>query len=933
MRVHTHFLFPVLAFIALVSGVFYGIVEGDVSARTEASAQPNFIFIVADDLSRLDYTRENIPNVYRYLVDQGTTFDNFIMTTPVCGPSRASMLTGEYAHNHGVLFCEPDTTSKYKFDVYYKKGFADNDAGAAMQSLGYYTAMVGKYINSYGVRGVMIAAFDALGHDDYLPKGWNEFLVPLTTDYYDWSAVDNGHSVTYGDGADNYKDDVEARRFMQSIQDAHDAGQPFLGYYWPGAPHQPDTATSSMNASRHDGLFSTAKVARTPDYNEADMSDKPEILQPLALLTTARQNRLDRNYANRLQSLQAVDEAVADIIAQLEALGELDKTYIFFLSDNGMLLGHHRLTSKLVPYDLSTRAPLIVRGPGVASGVIRNELTGTVDLFPTMLDLLNLPVTDNVDGQSFKQLLSAGNPVPDPNWRSTILAEDWVTENQIGNNGPFSILVQYSMLRGATFEYIKWYNGEHEYYDLSTDPYELQNSYSALSASTTNELEAQLTALASCKGLSCHQWGATSTSPYPIMPYVQHNAIGSGVDRGVNQMPAHNPVIAVTAPYPGATISPGTTVSIQWDPTSLASPIDTLRIRLDSGQYGSTVLSDAATNTGDFSWQAPAHLATGTRYRLFLQSVSRPEIAQNVGPLTVGPPPDPEEFSFSYPTALTAFHIGDKVPVTWAATTSQTRSVSLFYRATTSPMVLIQSDIPFTARSYSWTISSATPPSILRLYLVSDQTNKQATTSPFSIISPTAIPSLTITAPETGTSFNASTTLPLTWSATNFGSLDTVRIYYVRNPDVPVTWITTSTPALSGYFKWSVPPALSLGAGYSISIVNVASSTIRSSTSKLTALPHPTLAFTAPVQGNTYPKNSALKFSWTQTDLLFTDRVRISYTPAGYPSGWVSTSTSAQSGEYVWNIPESLPAGSYHFSMALIRDNSIYTFVNNVKIQ
>jgi N-acetylglucosamine-6-sulfatase len=217
---------------------------------------------------------------------------------------------------------------------------------------------------------------------------------------------ENGKLVRYGSRADDYLTDVVARKSIDFIKRAAAEGQPFFIHLALYVPHSPATP-----APRHAQLFPDAQLPRPPSFNEPDVSDKPSFIRNRPLLTERQIAQMQDLYRKRLQSLQAVDEMLASLIATLQATGQLEHTYIFFTSDNGFHMGEHRLNSgKQTAYEEDIRVLLIVRGPGVPAGRVLEHLTGNIDLAPTFAELGRAAIPDFVDGRSLVPLLSSTPP-------------------------------------------------------------------------------------------------------------------------------------------------------------------------------------------------------------------------------------------------------------------------------------------------------------------------------------------------------------------------------------------------------------------------------------------------------------------------------------------------------------------------------------------
>ena len=408
---------------------------------------PNVVLIFTDDQSPDSIT--HMPTVNNVLAAEGVEFSTAITTTPLCCPSRASMLTGQYAHNHGVLTNRVPNGSAVVFD--------DSSTVATwLHDNGYRTSYIGKYLNGY-------EEVDPYG---YIPPGWDDWQVFMEGSgthryYYDYTLNENGEMVDYGDKKKDYSADVMAEKAVDFIYESKD--QPFflmMGFY---GPHQPYTY-----ADRHEDMFRTDEQisARRPlNFNEEDISDKPEWMQPVEI---AEVNRMDQLYQRSLRTLMAVDDAVADILEALDCIGQSDNTLIIFVSDNGVTYGEHRLVnSKNCAYEECIQIPYVVYYPGeVEGGRMLDEPVLNIDLAPTIADVAGLPIPDSVDGTSLMPLLQGGAD----DWRDAVLIEHWPTEEGFGGTIPY-----YEAIRTAEWKYVRYETGELELYDLVNDPYEMQN--------------------------------------------------------------------------------------------------------------------------------------------------------------------------------------------------------------------------------------------------------------------------------------------------------------------------------------------------------------------------------------------------------------------------------------------------------------------------
>ncbi len=597
-----------------------------VTQATQAAAKPNVIVITMDDMSRMEWRSDVMPNLFEHIVSQGMTFDQFSINTPVCGPSRATLLTGLYPHNHGVKFCSPDPGPTRKWDVYLKEGHADNDEGAQFQAGGYYTAMVGKYVNSYGGPGVMREAFGELGHENYVPLGWDDFFVPVTTDYVNWTVVENGRRTVYPDAPQNFRTDVINRRAIRAVDAAIGNRKPLLMHLQFGAPHAPITRDSPWHPERHDALFEDETLPRDPDLN-ANGDGKHPSIAALPPYSDAALEALDNWHRERLRSLQSADEAIGDLIQHLSMRGQLDNTYIVFLSDNGFHLGHHRLLAKLAPYERVTNVPMAIRGPGVSAHSSRDELVGMVDIHPTVLKLADLPVSRDVDGQSFAHLLSHAEPTQD--WRAQMLLEHWTSST--------AIRFEYGALRGPGWSYIKWWDSFEEYYDLKSDPFQLDNVFSDLPAPIKTSHRERLALLSNCTGVECHDWGTRDAAPYPLAEPASRNTPGSGRHNGIEVTGRTEPYIRIFSPARDAALTQGQTVSVQWNLQTLLNSL-TLRVYVSMARQGSAEdhIVSQGLNRGRTTFVVDPECFEPGEYRLRVVSLGGGGMSHQI-PVTVLP--------------------------------------------------------------------------------------------------------------------------------------------------------------------------------------------------------------------------------------------------------------------------------------------------------
>ena len=289
------------------------------------SRHTNFIVILTDDQGAS--TLEHMPILNRELIAKGINFTQGFVTTPLCCPSRASIFSGQFAHNHGVLDNRLPLGGATRF----------NDSSTValwLQRAGYRTALMGKYLNEY----------NNLSPDGYIPPGWDEWFAFFDGSlphrfYQNYDVSDSGVIKHYGTKDDEYSTDVLAKRAVEFIKSSKN--QPFFLFFSPYSPHPPYEA-----AVRHRQLYRDDQEIMDQlklNFNEEDIGDKPEWLRSQEPVNVEAAVSV---YQRTLRSLQAVDEAIEDLIIALNQTRQRNNTVIIFLSDNGLTYGEHRLTGQ-----------------------------------------------------------------------------------------------------------------------------------------------------------------------------------------------------------------------------------------------------------------------------------------------------------------------------------------------------------------------------------------------------------------------------------------------------------------------------------------------------------------------------------------------------------------------------------------------------------
>uniref|UniRef100_A0A1I8PRC1 Sulfatase N-terminal domain-containing protein n=1 Tax=Stomoxys calcitrans TaxID=35570 RepID=A0A1I8PRC1_STOCA len=367
------FVYIFLAFMAIQSNLAFASFN---------KKSPNIVIILTDDQ---DVDLDGLfpmNNVKHLIGEAGATFENAYTSSPLCCPSRSSLLSGKYAHNHHAL---NNSLSGGCNGPFWRSKIELNQTMATLLSaVGYNTFFAGKYLNAY--------------QGSTVPNGWHQFYgLHGNSRYYNYTLRENDRNFSY---SDVYLTDLLKDKVLNFFN-ARDKSSPFLAMIAPPAPHQPFTP-----ADRHKGAFKGTTAKRTPSYNKPDR-EKHWLLAESKQISPATLKLMDSFFQQRWESLLAVDELVAAVVESLSNSGELDNTYIIYTSDNGYHLGQFAQPfDKRQPYETDIHIPLLIRGPSIKSGVKVTAPTLLIDILPTIMEWTNLPLDSLMDGQSFQPFLT-----------------------------------------------------------------------------------------------------------------------------------------------------------------------------------------------------------------------------------------------------------------------------------------------------------------------------------------------------------------------------------------------------------------------------------------------------------------------------------------------------------------------------------------------
>lgn len=512
------------------------------------AARPNIVVIQTDDQNgrtvKANYrgpsgqTHQVMPNTMREIFRGGTEFSNFYAAAPICSPSRAALLTGRYPHNNGLI---RNSGSHGGWEGWQNQSTASKNLPLTLSAAGYRTLHVGKFMNGY---------YDSLNNrvDTTEPAGWDRWFTTAYmpgTRFYGYKVTDNGvargpfgnpNYRANGPGLDssrctaarllkpkpglkcNYLPDRMTQEAVKEIK-RNPKSSPFylqVDYQAPHGDIRPPKGPQP--ATRHDGSASRTSLPRPGDFNEADFSDKPAVVRSHARkpLGPNQISRLTDTYRRYIESLRSVDDGVGAIIRTLRRTGQLDNTYIFYLSDHGYYLGEHRFdVGKFMPYDASSKVAMAVRGPGVKRGGVSREVTGNVDIAATAVRLAKATPDYELDGRPLKPFwkdsaLRSRRPVEIslqllPSQRSTTP----YTEARVSGGAP---VLNYDGFRVGPYKYVDYEAGGQELYDLSRDPFELRNKIDKPAyAAVRRYMQRHLPEVTSCSAADCR----TELPPWP----------------------------------------------------------------------------------------------------------------------------------------------------------------------------------------------------------------------------------------------------------------------------------------------------------------------------------------------------------------------------------------------------------------------------------
>jgi arylsulfatase A-like enzyme len=530
--------------------------------------KPNFIVIQTDDQT-LDGLYASykpfagapairaMPSTLDLIGKRGMTFTRYYVSYPLCCPSRVTLLTGRYAHNHGV---KGNVQPNGGYSGFKARGAFTHNLATWLQADGYKTIHIGKFLNGYGEM--------PYSEPKEVPPGWTSWHTVEAADsthfYYGYELNNNGEvDGPYGDpgnletreypvrddigcpfaptnGLPCYYETDKLTELTTTELANTPAEQPFYLQLDYTAPHGDFRKPAGPEpAPREYDWFKGARLPhdRQEGFDEGNVSDKPRFIREAPHLTPDDKHTYRVYWQKQLEALRGIDDGVRQIVETLGAEGRLRNTYIIFTSDNGFFFGEHRLIGgKFLAYEPATHLPFLIRGPGIVPGTKSGELAMNIDIAPTVLELAGAEADKSIDGRSMVPYIR------DPELRSRrpLLFESFVQTNDVEQQGAIavpgdqssagrsnrraralhaelhrrpsataSLLAppkDYEGIRLGPYKYIAWPDGEKELYDINKDPYELNNIAKIPNFyPVRNALHKELRRLEDCVGATCRE--------------------------------------------------------------------------------------------------------------------------------------------------------------------------------------------------------------------------------------------------------------------------------------------------------------------------------------------------------------------------------------------------------------------------------------------
>lgn len=478
--------------------------------EVDGAQKPNIIIFLTDDQDILLDSMVALKNVRRLINDEGITFQNAFVNSPICCPSRSTILTGKHLHN--IMVTNNSLAGNCSSPEWQKNFEPQSFVSLLKNKANYTTFYAGKYLNRYGDKDCGGAGHVPVGYDWWLGLHGN-------SRYYNYTLSVNGTAKHF---TDEYLTDVMKQYALSFLNRKQTLTDPFFMMLSTPAAHAPFTP-----APRHAKKFPGMKALRTPSFNYSDTNRHWLLRLPPRYLPLDI-SLLDDIQRHRMQTLLAVDEMVGEIVGQLQRLGVTNNTYILFTSDNGFHIGQFvQPWDKRQPYETDIKVPLSMRGPLIAPNQTSQLAVASVDLAPTILSIAGVDIPQDMDGVSFYKAALKNSDLRERNilieyygegdsetvdascfnredgeQLSNCVQSNWCKCEDARNN-------TYACVRTVSattdFKFCQFYDTENfiEAYNLRSDPYELHNIYIEMKPQQQDNYSATLKQLLRCTGLEC----------------------------------------------------------------------------------------------------------------------------------------------------------------------------------------------------------------------------------------------------------------------------------------------------------------------------------------------------------------------------------------------------------------------------------------------
>jgi len=499
------YLFTLLVFVVWLGGLV-----GAASAAAQ-TLKKNIVLVLSDDQDLLLGSLEWMSATKQFMIREGTSMTNHFTSTPVCCPSRSSIITGRFPHNY-------KQQTKHSKTSCLDPESDDSTVFVKLHEAGYRVGLFGKHMNEDGM-GPYCPQSE--GDQGEMPSGIDHYLAMCPDTCYVDCVFAKGD--TYGGTTEwvrpkdhaGYHTSIIGNRTLTFVRDTVEANIPFFVYVSPHAPHLPCTP-----APWYEDAPIAGGAPRNPAFN-ASSSDKHWMVAQQPPLSAKDAQQLDEIFRNRTKTLLSVDDIVHDVVGLLKELNVDNNTYVVYTSDHGFHLGSYRLgAAKRQVYDTDLRVPLLVRGPNIRQNANVSILSSHVDLAPTLMDMAGLLPDLSMDGKSLlPALTNVATPSSSSAWRTQIYVEyqglgtvgrDVLRRIQRCPNNTFAGIrrvekdadLLYSEFDASNVDFTFQDPEFVEMYRFSNDPYQLSNRAQIESQGTIRELRESLHSMLNCSGSS-----------------------------------------------------------------------------------------------------------------------------------------------------------------------------------------------------------------------------------------------------------------------------------------------------------------------------------------------------------------------------------------------------------------------------------------------